>query len=483
MDVNKVRALLLQLREAISSGNRQQMNGLANQFIEQKAQLGEQWKAVTALLQRNGELNAANRAMAIYVKQHGNLAAARFDQAAVLAQTGHLAEAASIIASLPKSVPNPSGNAYIRSTMATNMGDVATARRCFMELLELNPLSGQGWLGLSMLGKMDSAVADQMLALRPRFASQPTSERAPYLYAVGRALEERQDFEASFDAISEGAELERQTRRYDPESDRKNAEAAFVGWSDHIASIPPGASNETKLRPIFVSGLPRSGTTLVEQILAGHSQVGGGGELGLLRILSQDTGGTTAQHFDDYLRDGGTTAELGALYTHLLGQHWTGNGFFVDKSLDTSRYLGLIAAVLPDAPIIWMRRDPLDCAWSAFRTYFLRGPAWSWSLTDIAHHFKLEDDLRERWLTQLGDRVLVVDYAELVANPEQHIKQIASHCGLPFETQMLSPETTKRPVTTASVAQVRQPINQSGIGGSEPYRAFLKPFIDVYYQD
>jgi Sulfotransferase family len=131
--------------------------------------------------------------------------------------------------------------------------------------------------------------------------------------------------------------------------------------------------------------------------------------------------------------------------------------------------------------VIWMRRDPLDCAWSAFRTYFVRGVAWSWSLTDIANHFKIEDQLCESWQKQLGKKLMVINYEDLVKNPDIYIKQIAAHCGLEFENQMLNPEKVQRPVTTASVAQVRQPMNTSGIDASEPYRDFMKPFIDAYY--
>jgi tetratricopeptide (TPR) repeat protein len=481
MQEDDPRSILMRLRTAISDRNRKEINRLSTQLIDQNAMLGEQWKAITALLQHNGEFKAANLAMSLYVKQHGNLAAARFDQAAILAQTGNIEAAGQIMAVLPATVPDRAGNAYVRATIATNMGHIDTAESCFLELLDINPMSGQGWLGLSMLGKMNDDSAERMLALRPQFLSQPRAERATYLYAASRVLDGRGDFDAAFSAVSEGAGLERQARPYNRDSDGQNAVAVLPGWPRYGDVAEPGLHDDHAVRPIFVTGLPRSGTTLLEQILASHSQVVGGSELGLQRILSQDIGGSTANDLEHYVSRGGSYQDLRSLYDHLLAERATERGFYVDKSLDTSRYLGLIATIMPDAPLIWVKRDPLDCAWSAFRTYFMRGVAWSWSLEDIAHHFKLEDNLRIMWQKQLGGRLLVVDYTDLVEAPEVQIRKIAKHCGLAFENEMLTPENTQRTVTTASVSQVRQPINKTGLGASEPYQRHLKPFIDAYY--
>jgi tetratricopeptide (TPR) repeat protein len=481
MQEDDPRNILVQLRSAISDRNRKEINRLSTRLIDQNAKLGEQWKSITALLQHNGEFKAANLAMSLYVKQHGNLAAARFDQAAILAQTGNIEAASQIMAALPTTVPDRVGNAYVRATIAINMGNNDTAKSCFLELLDINPMSGQGWLGLSMLGKMDDHSADRMLALRPQFLSQTSTERATYLYAASRVLDGRGDFDAAFSAVSEGAGLERQARPYRKESDRQNAECVLRGWPPYGTFAEPILHDNVPIRPIFVTGLPRSGTTLLEQILASHSEVIGGSELGLQRILSQDIGGITADDLQHYLSHGGSLQELKSLYVHLLAERATGRGFYVDKSLDTSRYLGLIATIMPDAPLIWVRRDPLDCAWSAYRTYFMRGVAWSWSLTDIAHHFKLEDNLCLMWQEQLGSRLMVIDYTELVEAPEIQIRKIAKHCGLSFENEMLNPESTKRIVTTASASQVRQPISTTSLGASEPYRKHLKPFIDAYF--
>jgi hypothetical protein len=155
-------------------------------------------------------------------------------------------------------------------------------------------------------------------------------------------------------------------------------------------------------------------------------------------------------------------------------------GRIVDKTLDASRRLGLAAALLPEAPLVWITRDPLDRAWSCFRTFFTGNMAWSYDLADIAHHFRLEDELLRQWQAVLGDRLLVVPYEGLAADPETWIGRLLTHCGLAPEPQVFAPHENARPVTTASAIQVRRRIDSSAVGSAEPYREFLQPFIEAY---
>jgi hypothetical protein len=156
-------------------------------------------------------------------------------------------------------------------------------------------------------------------------------------------------------------------------------------------------------------------------------------------------------------------------------------GRVVDKSLDSSRFLGLAAALLPEAPLVWLTRDPLDRAWSCFRTYFVAGLPWSFDLADMAFHFRLEDALLRRWQEILGDRLLVVPMEALTSEPEPWIRRLLAHCRLAEEPQVFAPHERGGTVTTSSVMQVRRPINRDAIGSAKPYRQFLEPFIEAYY--
>ena len=154
----------------------------------------------------------------------------------------------------------------------------------------------------------------------------------------------------------------------------------------------------------------------------------------------------------------------------------------VDKTTDTSRKLGMATALLPDAPLGWLKRCPLDCAWSCFRTCFMSGIRWSNDLDDIAYNFRLEDRLLEQWQHNLGERLLVVPYEALASEPDKEIRRILTHCGLAEEQQVFAPHENRRVVMTASAMQVRRPIHLRGIGSAEPYRPFLKPFVEAYYR-
>ena len=164
-----------------------------------------------------------------------------------------------------------------------------------------------------------------------------------------------------------------------------------------------------------------------------------------------------------------------SLYLHLASERFGSDGRFVDKTLEAGTHLGLILALFPSAPIIWCRREPLDCGWSAFRTYFARGVDWSWDLADIGRRLAEEDAIFRHWQALAPERVAVIQYERLVTDPAAHIEQIARAAGVPFESAMQEPHRNARSVTTASVSQVRRPISSGSVGAAQPYRGWLQP--------
>ena len=254
---------------------------------------------------------------------------------------------------------------------------------------------------------------------------------------------------------------------------------AVLGYdAKRIAAIARQQTEPTG-RTIFVIGLPRSGTTLLEQILTGHSAVSDGAETTRLSLFAKDIRGLSYADLGRYVEKVGA-AGAARLWRHWMNERFATPGRVVDKTTNTSRLLGPAAALLPEAPLIWVTRDPLDRAWSCFRTYFGPSQSWSYDLDDIAFHFRLEDQLLSRWQEILGERLLVLPYEALVTDPGQWIRRILAHCGLAEEPQVFAPHENSRPVSTASAMQVRRPINRKGIGAAEPYREFLEPFIAAY---
>ena len=478
--VSEPEQLIYQLGDALRRNSRADSARIVNAIIRSRLSLGGRWKSMAAIAKQNGEVQDAMDAMQNYCEAANDTPQARYELAALAAQLGRLTEADAIMASLPEGTPSATEYHYSRGTLATNLGRFEEARQHLRLTVAAKPGSGQAWLALAMVGQIEATDLTSLFSAASDVAKSEPLEQSAYAYALGKAYDQNGQYETAFAAFARGAEIMCVMQNYNSASDEEDAVQSTKGWGSILKSRLSSATTGTKpARPIFVTGLPRSGTTLVEQILASHSAVGGGEELGLMHIVTQDVG-KTANSFLHYQANGGSAAELAKLYLHLLAERQQGTDHVIDKTLDSSRFMGLIAIMFPTSPIIWLRRDPVDCAWSAYRTWFLRGLNWTWSQSDIATHFAIEDTLFEHWRTLLGTQMLVVNYAELVQNPKVEIERITRHCGLSLEQAQLSPHETIRVVKTASVAQVREPIHTNAIGGSAPYRTHLAPFLSAY---
>jgi tetratricopeptide (TPR) repeat protein len=382
---------------------------------------------------------------------------------------------------LPPDQPDPAAHAYSRGTAAIYLGETEEALRQLDTAIRLQPTFGPAWMSLSRAADFtrETSLVDRLLAAEEAVASAPPEHRAPYWFARGKLHAERGEHDNAFAACARGGEEMKALAPYDPEKDRKGAQESIRSFSPERIAAIAGEQREPTDRSIFVTGLPRSGTTLVEQILASHSAVNDGGEVNRLFLLACEVGGDSYDALARYVGEHGT-AKAAKLWHHWLQERFPTPGRVVDKSINTTRFIGLAAALLPDAPLIWLTRDPLDRAWSCFSTFFTTGMEWSYDLEDIARHFRLEDELLRQWQAILGQRLLVVPYEELVCEPETWTRRILAHCGLCEEPQVFTPHLTDRAVTTASTMQVRRPINRRAIGSAEPYRQFLEPFIRAY---
>lgn len=470
------------LKRALAAQDRAAANGAVTRLLDARAPLGGQWHKLAELMRVSGELTLALRAIDAFVVAMGKTPQALYSKVVLLTQAGRMAEAHDLLATLPAHVPDPAGRAYVLGNTAMALGRTEEARAYLEDAVRLKPGWGPAWLTLAAALPMarEPELAERLLADAPAAEKLHATDHARYRYALGKLHADRGEHEAAFTAFSHGARLLRGLTPYSRAGNARHAEAARTGFSaERLQSWRAMARRDTS-RPIFVTGLPRSGTTLVEQILASHSTVADGAELNLAPHLAVRTGGVSGDVLQAFVDRGGQPDELAALYLHLLQERFGPEGRIVDKSVDASRFLGLIAAALPDAPLVWMRRDPLDNAWSCLRTFFIHGVAWSYDLGDIAHHFQLEDQLLAFWQERLGERLLVVPYADLVADPPAWTARLLTHCGLADEPGVHRPHETQRVVTTASAMQVRRPINRDGLGVAAPYRAWLQPFVDAY---
>jgi len=234
--------------------------------------------------------------------------------------------------------------------------------------------------------------------------------------------------------------------------------------------------------PVFIIGMPRSGTTLIEQILASHPAIHGAGELTLFEQTADAIGRTTPQSlpFPEFMPDMSAQQfrELGALYLHKLSALAPGAARIVDKMPANFLFAGLIHLALPDATIIHAIRDPVDTCVSCFAVHFTKGQFHTYDLAELGRYYRHYQELMAHWRRVLPPgRIIDVRYAELVDDLEGVARRIIARCGLPWDSRCLDFHRNERPVRTASATQVRQPIYRSSVGRWHRYRNYLGPLF------
>ncbi len=448
----------------------------------ENAPLGDSWGAVSRLAATLGEIAVARSAIRRYVQLAPYDVDRRLAYGALLAQAGHVEGA---IKATRAFLPNAAPDARLRLLLGAchaQLGETDQAIEELRHALSLEPspeVAAAAWLALSDLKRFETGDPDTvaMLDLCESLPDPPSA----LLYAMGKALDDIGDIDAAFILYGRGARQVAAQRPFDAAASRAFVDELISGSSsESLAALPPSAVDSD--RPIFIIGLPRSGTTLVEQILASHSGVIGGSELNLFRVATMALNGYAPSDIAAYADGASPDAwtGFGQGYLHLLDERFGPEGRVVDKTLNHSRFVGLIRHVLPKARFIWLRRDPGDNALSCYRSHFADGVPWSWSMADIGHHFAAEDRLHAHWTAQFPDAILTVPYEALVSDPDDWIARILDHCGLPFEPQVKDFHLTRRAVTTTSGSQVRQPLYSRAVGSSRRYEAQLRPFFEAY---
>jgi tetratricopeptide (TPR) repeat protein len=345
--------------------------------------------------------------------------------------------------------------------------------------LQIDPGRGEAWWSLADL--KNYAFTDEEIGAMQRLLASDKRDRANEAqlhFALGRAFEQRQDYEQAFAHYARGNALRRLEAPFDI--------AGFERRSARIRSLFDAGffgarrgSGDPSRAPIFIIGLPRSGSTLIEQILASHSQVEGTMELpNILNIVGEfDDRTTTRDGYPETVAHA-TVEELTVLGGRYLGETAalrSGRERFTDKLPNNFSHIGLIQAILPNASVIDARRHPMDACFSTFKQYFAEGQTFSYDLADLARYYRCYLSLMDHWDAVLPGRVLHVQYEELVRDPERNIRRLLEHCGLAFEPACLSFHETRRPVRTASAEQVRQPLYSSGVGYWRHFERQLDP--------
>ena len=300
-------------------------------------------------------------------------------------------------------------------------------------------------------------------------------------FALGKAFEDEQDYAAAFQNYERGNALKRKQTRYTT----TQMQDEFAAQKRYLTADLIAAQSDkgcTAPDPIFILGLPRAGSTLIEQILASHSQVDGTLELpNILSLAHRLRGRNLVTDRDRYPRVLGDLSadELTALgedYLQNTQVHRQGAAFFTDKMPNNFRHIGLIHLILPNAKIIDARRAPMDCCWSGFKQLFAEGQEFTYGLEEIGHYYRGYVDLMDHWVDVLPERrILKVQHEDVLSDLEGQVRRLLEYCELPFELACIDFHKTDRAVRTASSEQVRQPSSRSGQDQWRPFEPYLDP--------
>jgi tetratricopeptide (TPR) repeat protein len=351
----------------------------------------------------------------------------------------------------------------------------------YREAVVSDPNHGDAWYALANLKTytFDNAEFEAMREAE-QAPAQTLPNRINLCFALGKAAEDRKDFEAAFSFYERGNALKKLQTRYTSEQMEAEFEAQKQFCTPALFESQSGKGDPSP-DSIFIVGLPRAGSTLLEQILASHSRVDGTLELPNIIALSQHLRGrdklSDRTKYPRVLHDldADKLAELGRRYIDETAVHRKGAPFFTDKMPNNFRHIGLIKLILPNAKIIDARRDPLGCCFSGFKQLFAEGQEFTYGLEEIGHYYRGYVDLMDHWDRVMPGAVLRVIYEDVVSDTEAQVRRILDYCGLDFEEACINFHQTKREVRTASSEQVRQPINTRGLEAWKPYEAWLDP--------
>ncbi len=479
-----MKPLVLQALDALNAQDRKKAVTLLGLDIAQAPPGGKRWLGVAKLAATIGERGLEVEAMRRFFDTQPQTLDHVLAYAEALSKFSRSGEALQLLDALPEQVQGHPAVLHFRGMVASESGNFETAQAFFRRALAEAPQLAQAWYGLATI-KMFTPGDPDILAMetaRPQFDQAPPQTRSLFLYALAKAQHDTDDYETAARTYAEAANLMRALQPDNGEAWQSFADNTVRDFTSAAFSRlkPSSCSSE---RVLFVTGLPRSGTTLVEHILASHSAFTGAGEINVTDgafLASADGSLSAAMAYQMRGDSPDPWGDLGRTYLGLVSQQFGDEGRIVDKTLNQSHLMGLLLHALPFARVIWLRRDPEDCALSIFRTHFRDSLPWSWSLASIAAHMRGEDALFQHWTSLFGDRILTVPYEGLVSDPEAWTRRILSHAGLTEEPQVFAPHLSTRPVMTASVAQVRMPISADRIGSAAAYGQFMDEFRRAY---
>ena len=360
------------------------------------------------------------------------------------------------------------------------MGEIDNSINSYKSTIKQNNLSGEAYWSLANL-KTYSFTNDEIKNMEATLDTEISDiERCQMHFALGKAYEVKKDYNNSFINYSKGNRVKKGLIKYSSrETSEKTKKVLDFFIEENISSL----SNSSTLDrdPIFVLGMPRSGSTLVDQIISSHSMVDGTQELPNIIKIAAELNSDSDDNYPEALKDLKSN-ELSALgIDYIRETKWARESapFFIDKMPNNFIHIGLIKTILPNAKIIDTRRDAMDTCFSCFKQFFARGQLFTYSLEDLGNYYVDYIKAMNHWHKVYGEDIYTVHYDNVINNTESTIRELIEYCELPFEDNCLEFYKSSRPVKTPSAEQVRQPIYKSGLNYWKNYADFLSPLKKI----
>ncbi|MFC3053265.1 tetratricopeptide repeat-containing sulfotransferase family protein [Kordiimonas pumila] len=400
-------------------------------------------------------------------------------------QAGDFDTAFSMFDSVLERIPNDPATLTSKGHALKTVGKQDAAIEAYRAACISKPDHGDAYYGLANL-KTYRFTDDELGRMTVQEASPDISHmsRIQLCFSLGKAYEDRKEYDRSFGFYERGNDLKRAQSRYDADQMAEELDAQADVCNGELFAKHKGAGCSAA-DPIFIVGLPRAGSTLLEQILASHSQVDGTLELPNILSLShrlrdrQKVSSEASYPRILHSLSAEKLQELGETYIRETQVHRSGAPYFTDKMPNNFRHIGLIKLILPNAKIIDARRNPMACCFSGFKQLFAEGQEFTYGLTEIGRYYKSYTKLMDHWHSVLPGQILHVQYEDVVDDLETQVQRILDYCGLPFESACVNFHKTERSVRTASSEQVRQPINKSGLEQWHHFDSYLGPLREA----
>ncbi len=507
---------LIAIAQALLENNLPDAEGKLRERLSQKPTDVAAIRMMAELAARLGRLRDAEALLTRALELAPAFNAARGNLATVLYKQTRYAEASKVLDEVLARDPGNPGNRNLMAATLGRIGEYEEAIKLYGELVETFPEHAKLWMSyghlLKTVGRQEESIAAyrkalandpelgevwwslanlktvkftdaDVAAMEAEIAGKPAHENALHLhFALGKAWGERGDPGKSFDHYSAGNTLRCAELEYDPAVVSHQVDRMATVLTPEYLAKNDGVGDPSP-DPVFILGLPRAGSTLLEQILSSHTQVEGTMELPDIPAMAMREArksGGELHDWPDAVREmePARLAELGAEFLERTRvQRKTGKPFYIDKLPNNWSYAGFIHLILPNAKIIDARRHPLDCCFSNYRQHFAKGQGFSYSLDHIGRYYADYIRAMDHYDRVLPGRIHRVVHEQLLDDPEGEVRALLAYLGLDFEEACLDFHSNQRAVRTASSEQVRRPLNRDGVGAWRAYEPWLGPLV------